>query len=279
MSVCSSKMGSNDLSYLSQIRQAVKDDKEFTRKEIQKLQKRRNSRIKNLLEADDKSDVPTLYEVRVSVDKDLRDEAQMKKEKRGRVFVEIDGDSCQTLDGLEKEIRDFFPALKNRHLSLCADFPLVLEDGSIFCPGDERGHTEEGGIWQNPYDKFWPVKSDENVIQMFQKSRDFFATHNAKALSTGKLHLKRPSILVHVMKDNEEVKSLSLPLYLEGMPDPKETEAMTMLSFYSFPPGGLADPEEFAAFLNRVWEPFGALGRVYIANEGINAQMSVPTNV
>ena len=27
------------------------------------------------------------------------------------------------------------------------------------------------------------------------------------------------------------------------------------------------------------WKPFGALGRVYVANEGINAQMSIPTNV
>jgi predicted sulfurtransferase len=31
--------------------------------------------------------------------------------------------------------------------------------------------------------------------------------------------------------------------------------------------------------LRKVWKPFDALGRVYVAEEGINAQMSIPTNV
>ena len=31
--------------------------------------------------------------------------------------------------------------------------------------------------------------------------------------------------------------------------------------------------------LRAVWEPFGALGRVYVASEGINAQMAVPATV
>jgi predicted sulfurtransferase len=31
--------------------------------------------------------------------------------------------------------------------------------------------------------------------------------------------------------------------------------------------------------LRALWEPFGALGRVYVASEGINAQMAVPCNV
>ena len=52
-----------------------------------------------------------------------------------------------------------------------------------------------------------------------------------------------------------------------------------MLSFYAFPPGGITDPEEFATRLRKLWKPFSVLGRVYVAREGINAQMSVPTNV
>lgn len=31
--------------------------------------------------------------------------------------------------------------------------------------------------------------------------------------------------------------------------------------------------------LRAVWEPFGALGRIYVASEGINAQMAVPATV
>ena len=53
-----------------------------------------------------------------------------------------------------------------------------------------------------------------------------------------------------------------------------------MLSFYSFPPnGGIPDPESTAEQLKRLWRPFKALGRIYVANEGINAQMAIPTNV
>ena len=52
-----------------------------------------------------------------------------------------------------------------------------------------------------------------------------------------------------------------------------------MLSFYAFPPSGIADSEQFAFDLRKKWKPFKALGRVYVATEGVNAQMSVPTNV
>ena len=52
-----------------------------------------------------------------------------------------------------------------------------------------------------------------------------------------------------------------------------------MISFYAFPPSGIDDPEDFAFDLKKKWKPFQALGRVYVAQEGINAQMSVPTNV
>lgn len=52
-----------------------------------------------------------------------------------------------------------------------------------------------------------------------------------------------------------------------------------MLSFYSFPVGGIADPNEYAVTLKQLWKPFQALGRVYVAHEGVNAQMSVPTLV
>jgi predicted sulfurtransferase len=31
--------------------------------------------------------------------------------------------------------------------------------------------------------------------------------------------------------------------------------------------------------LRALWEPFGALGRIYVAEEGMNAQMAVPSNV
>jgi predicted sulfurtransferase len=37
--------------------------------------------------------------------------------------------------------------------------------------------------------------------------------------------------------------------------------------------------QHLAVRLRATWEPFGALGRVYVAEEGINAQMAVPATV
>ena len=124
---------------------------------------------------------------------------------------------------------------------------------------------------------WWSVNSDEDVSETFRKANEFFTSHNSDLAVNLKRRLKRPAILIHVKRGRHE--PILPPAYLKGMPNPKETEAMTMLSFYSFPPGGIPDPEDFILFLKKVWEPFGALGRVYVAQEGVNAQMSVPTNV
>jgi UPF0176 protein len=46
------------------------------------------------------------------------------------------------------------------------------------------------------------------------------------------------------------------------------------LSFYAY--AQIPDPQQFRDDLFRAWEPLAALGRIYVAHEGINAQMSVP---
>ena len=65
--------------------------------------------------------------------------------------------------------------------------------------------------------------------------------------------------------------------YLVGMNDPGESETLTLLSFYKF--YNVLDPEEISSQLEKLWKPFKATGRVYVAKEGINAQMAVPSNV
>lgn len=93
----------------------------------------------------------------------------------------------------------------------------------------------------------------------------------------------------------EEAHTLqkTLQLYITGTPgvfpppnaegyvlppeDPYQTEAFTMVSFFSFHP--IANPREASAELYKIWRPLKALGRVYIAKEGINAQMAIPSNV
>lgn len=65
--------------------------------------------------------------------------------------------------------------------------------------------------------------------------------------------------------------------YLEGLPDPYDSNSYTMLSFYDYT--NVSDPQVLADQLVDLWRPFRALGRVYVASEGINAQMAIPSNV
>lgn len=55
----------------------------------------------------------------------------------------------------------------------------------------------------------------------------------------------------------------------------QSNESRTTVSFYKYHP--IADPQALRDFLFLHWESFGVLGRTYIAAEGINAQLSVPT--
>ena len=50
----------------------------------------------------------------------------------------------------------------------------------------------------------------------------------------------------------------------------------TTVSFYRYVQ--IADPQQYRDHLYAEWESIGCLGRIYIAEEGVNAQMSVPSN-
>jgi hypothetical protein len=65
--------------------------------------------------------------------------------------------------------------------------------------------------------------------------------------------------------------------WLRGMPDPLDSTEMSLLSFYRF--RKIAHPEETAEALKALWAPFHAVGRVYVASEGVNAQCAVPSSV
>src|SRR5689334_17058738 len=52
-------------------------------------------------------------------------------------------------------------------------------------------------------------------------------------------------------------------------------EQRTTISFYRY--HHISDPQQFRDELYRGLESIGVLGRIYVAHEGINAQISVPT--
>jgi UPF0176 protein len=54
-----------------------------------------------------------------------------------------------------------------------------------------------------------------------------------------------------------------------------DTRPRTTLSFYRYV--NVADPEAFRVRLYTAWSALDCLGRIYVAKEGINAQMNVPT--
>ena len=54
----------------------------------------------------------------------------------------------------------------------------------------------------------------------------------------------------------------------------KETFKRKTCSFYRYVK--IADPQSMRDILYKEWMGFNVLGRVYLANEGINAQISVP---
>jgi hypothetical protein len=65
--------------------------------------------------------------------------------------------------------------------------------------------------------------------------------------------------------------------YLANMNDPIDSETYTMLSFYKF--DNINNPSLLVGVLRNLWKQFRALGRIYVAKEGINAQMAIPTNI
>ena len=61
------------------------------------------------------------------------------------------------------------------------------------------------------------------------------------------------------------------------LPDPSQSSHFSMVSFFAFRP--VPRPGETIEQLQALWSPFRAFGRVYVAEEGINAQMAIPSNV
>lgn len=254
--------------------------KKAARKRSAQEREARNLNIKRLLHSDNSGEdsdssfqVPPLYAVKVWVDDELREELKLSgREKRGRVFIESGSDGTKTFRGMKDEIFGFFRALRKNTFVLTANLPQFDENGNIVAvahPPLLEGASNDNDV------SCWNIENDEDVLKTFAMADEYFA----KSTSSTTFELKRPSIQINVRKDPNAPLPPPTPEYLKEMPNPSESESITMLSFYAFPPSGVADPEEFALDLKRKWKPFQALGRIYVATEGVNAQMSVPTNV
>lgn len=244
----------------------------------------RNMNIKRLLHSNTSSDggsnsesssfqVPPLYAVKIWVDDELREELKLSgREKRGRVFLEEESEGTKTFRGMKDQMFGFFRALRKNTFLLTANLPRFDENGNAVVVAHSSSIEDD-----NHSDILsWKIENDEDVVKTFAMADEYFQNSTT---TSSTFALKRPSVQINVRKDPNAPLPPPPPAYLNGMPDPTESESMTMLSFYAFPPSGIVDPEVFALDLKRKWKPFQALGRIYVATEGVNAQMSVPTNV
>ena len=239
----------------------VAREKEQSRRLSVQREQERNLRLKSLLQNKNRTEeyaIPELYALKVSVCENLRQELKLSgREKRGRVFVEQSSNATRSLRALKFELHAFFRALRKSTFLLSAGYPTLAADGSIVSAPNNG--------------TYWKIESDDDVVRTFRAADEYFKEQSQV--------LKRPSIVIHVEKDPNAPEPPPPKAYLQNLPDPAQSPTMTMLSFYSFPPDGIADPEDFSVLLRKMWKPFQALGRVYVAQEGVNAQMSVPTTV
>ena len=245
---------------------------------------------------------PPMFAIKVVTCPTLRSELKMNgREKRGRMFVErppffsseksaddVGNNSaqeddeavyaCMSLKALKQTIHEFFRRLKKSTYILSASLPTLDEEGNVLTHADDV--IFDNGTAAEQYQNMlgtWSLETDDDVQKAFIQAEDFFLQHIEQNQTSA---MKRPTLILHVTKDPNAPLPPPPPPYLMNMPDPQSSTTMTMLSFYAFPPDdGIPDPESTAEQLKRLWRPFRALGRIYVAKEGVNAQMAVPTNV
>jgi predicted sulfurtransferase len=222
-----------------------------------------------------------LYQLRIHVCPKLREELKLSgRERRGRIFLQrpttnvtdISTSPTNTIRGLKQELHGFFRVLRKDTYLLHAGYFDSIEERTPDKP--------EASIALER----WPIESDADVVETFQKADLWF--ERCQHAQLGQLGQpptpspQRPVIVLYVSKDpNAPPSNPPKPAYLQNMPPPGDSPTITMLSFYAFPPGGIVDPDGLAMELQRLFKPFSALGRVYVAEEGVNAQMSIPTTV
>jgi len=197
-----------------------------------------------------------LYAIKVSVCPELRESLHLNgREKRGRMFVERGSSAAMNLAEFRQTLHDFFRALKK------GEYLIEYEDGEEVEMAMER------------------VEGDDDVERMFRIAEERWEEEKRMAAGDeGVTVQRRPTVNLHIVPNPEHVRVEWRPEWMKGLAEKVEkSKGWSMISFYSFPPGGIRDPETFAENLRRVWKHFGALGRVYVAEEGVNAQMSVPS--
>jgi UPF0176 acylphosphatase like domain len=222
---------------------------------------------------------PRLYALRVTVSPELREQMKHQlrgRERRGRVFVEESSGASTSVAGFRQELQRHFASLRRDSYIVQASFPTIIEttnglNETVRAVEYPNSEAQSNHSLSGVGDDGWTIETDDDVLALLSTAREFQRLHPDL--------FARPTMVLQLVPNPNAPPSPPPPAYLEGMQDPRNSSTLTMLSFYAFPPMGIPDPDAFALQLRKRFKPFHALGRVYVAAEGVNAQMSVPTNV
>lgn len=101
----------------------ISREKKEARQRSQQERHQHNLQLKKRFE-DQQHGAEHLFAVKVSVCDELRDQIKLNgREKRGRVFVDAEGEGSRTLKGLKFELHSFFRALRKSTFKLEASLP------------------------------------------------------------------------------------------------------------------------------------------------------------
>ena len=221
--------------------------------------------------------------VRVLVDVDLRQTLRLtRREKKARLFIPVEATSKLSL--FLDYIYQAFPVEGIPHNMMVR----VRRGGSTATVGGGGGGEARTAAAFEEAAAAAAEKEEEEGDSISSSStsemEDLYITlvtdaDLVRALSEAQKEGQMPQLYI---KTDKTAAAAMVPFYLRGMPDPRLAETMQMVSFYKFFAPPIEDEfalDLLAKKLRAVWEPFGALGRVYVASEGINAQMAVPATV
>ena len=206
-----------------------------------------------------------LRPVVVSFSPPIRESLRLaKRYKHTRVFVETH--EVQSLSALQRALLREIP-------KPLAELPADTFQLAVRPPSIAEGEADDS---EHAADADWEglaaLQSDAELQEAYA------ASQQARSSGVGKLRLcvlDTPVFqeFLHARRGYAVAKDGSLP----GGLSPTDATHWIMTSFYTLRP--IADVEALCKRLVAAWQPLGVLGRVYVAEEGVNAQVSVPNNM
>jgi UPF0176 protein len=183
-----------------------------------------------------------------------------KRYKHTRIFVETH--EVTSLAALHTALRREIP-------HPLAEIPREAFELAVRPPADNGVEDEKA---EDSWQPGAPLALDKQLQDAYHAAQD------ARSSGVGKLRLcVCETGAFQAFLDSRRGYALALNGSLPGGLSPEDATHWIMTSFYTL--RLVSEQEELCKRLIAAWQPLGVLGRVYVAQEGVNAQVSVPDNM